>query len=134
MRFGLPFVLLAALAACKGGNDAAPAASGSAVPSAAANVSGFTKVEDPTKVCMVNDMFMGRPQIPIEVDGQTYYGCCENCKAKLGNDATARTAKDPVTGEPVDKARAVIAQDSTGKVLYFASDETWSKFAAQPTN
>ena len=35
------------------------------------------------KVCMVNDRFMGVEQIPIEVDGTTYYGCCEGCVEKL---------------------------------------------------
>ena len=32
--------------------------------------------------------------------------------------------KDPVSGESVDKASAVIIQDATGRVLYFASEDT----------
>ena len=35
------------------------------------------------KVCMVNDRFMGVQQIPIDVNGTTYYGCCEGCVEKL---------------------------------------------------
>ena len=36
------------------------------------------------KVCMVNDRFMGVKQIPIEVQGITYYGCCQNCVKTFG--------------------------------------------------
>ena len=37
-------------------------------------------------------------------------------------------ALDPVTQEPVDKANAVIVKDATGRVLYFASEETLRRF------
>lgn len=77
---------------------------------------------------MVNDQFMGRPQIPVEVDGRTYFGCCAMCKDKLVNQPAIRTAKDPVSGEDVDKAKAVIIQDAAGKVLYFASEETLRRY------
>jgi YHS domain-containing protein len=89
-------------------------------------------VEDSSRVCMVNDQFMGRTQIPIEVAGVTYYGCCENCKARLANDEKARVGTDPVTQEPIDKAKAVIIQDSTGRVMYFASLDNAKKYAATP--
>ena len=39
-----------------------------------------------------------------------------------------RRARDPVTGEPVDKAKAVIVQDPAGKVLYFASEDTLRRY------
>lgn len=77
---------------------------------------------------MVNDQVMGRPQIPIEIDGRTYYGCCSMCKDKLANQPAVRTAQDPVTGEQVDKAKAVIVQNASGKVLYFASEATLSRY------
>ena len=89
---------------------------------------GMTRVSDPSQVCMVNNQFMGKPQIPIAVEGRTYYGCCAMCKDRLGNDPTSRTAQDPVTGETVDKASAVIIQDSTGKVQYFASEDTLRRY------
>jgi len=38
-----------------------------------------------SEVCMVNDRVMGKPQIPVEVEGKTYYGCCEGCKSRLQN-------------------------------------------------
>lgn len=77
---------------------------------------------------MVNDMFMGRAQIPVEVDGRTYYGCCPDCKRKLEDQPTTRVARDPVTGEQVDKAKAVIVHDASGKVLYFASEQTLQRY------
>jgi YHS domain-containing protein len=89
---------------------------------------GMTRVADVSLVCMVNDQFMGVTQIPIAVEGRTYYGCCPACKQKLADQPAARTAQDPVTGEPVDKATAVIVQDATGKVLYFANEDTLRRF------
>ncbi len=77
---------------------------------------------------MVNDQFMGRPQIPVDVNGTTYYGCCAMCKDKLVNQPAIRTAKDPVTGEDVDKAKAVIVQDSAGKVMYFVSEDSLRRY------
>lgn len=77
---------------------------------------------------MVNDQFMGRTQIPVLVDGRTYYGCCAACKDKLEKQPSVRTARDPVTGEDVDKAKAVIVQDASGKVLYFASEATLRRY------
>lgn len=82
-------------------------------------------------VCMVNDAVFEREQIPVEVDGKTYYGCCPMCKERLSADATARTAVDPVSGNPVDKATAVIAARPDGTVLYFESEATLARFAAQ---
>jgi YHS domain-containing protein len=82
------------------------------------------------KVCMVNNQVFEKDQIPIAVEGKTYYGCCEMCKERLAKDAAARTAVDPVTGKPVDKATAVIAAMPDGKVLYFESQETYEKYSA----
>lgn len=89
---------------------------------------GLTRVSDTSQVCMVNDQFMGRAQIPVVVDGRTYFGCCPACKEKLEKQPSMRNARDPVTGEDVDKAKAVIVQDPAGKVLYFASEATLQRF------
>lgn len=83
---------------------------------------------DPQTVCMVNDRAMGKPQIPVQVGEQTYYGCCEMCKSRLAQDTEVRYATDPVTGERVDKASAVIAERPDGSVLYFASEDTLGRF------
>lgn len=87
------------------------------------------KVESKT-VCMVNEQAMGKDQIPVEVDGKTYYGCCEMCKKALAADASKRVAVDPVSGKQVDKATAVIAKQEDGRVFYFESEETLAKYNA----
>lgn len=83
---------------------------------------------DASTVCMVNDSSMGKPQIPVEVDGKTYYGCCEGCVDKLKNNRTLRYSVDPVTGNEVDKASAVIIENPHGGTLYFESGETAARF------
>ena len=80
------------------------------------------------KVCMVNNAVFEKDQIPVQVSGKTYYGCCEMCKEKLTKDAAARTAIDPVTGKTVDKATAVIAAKEDGTVLYFESEKTLEQY------
>jgi YHS domain-containing protein len=82
------------------------------------------------KVCMVNDRYMVIKQIPIQVEGITYFGCCKDCVKKLQeNIAGVRYASDPVTGEKVDKADAVILQrKADGIVRYFASYDSAKKF------
>ena len=77
------------------------------------------------KVCMVNDRFMGVKQIPIDVDGTTYFGCCEGCVEKLQkNIDDVRFGSNPLNDKKVDKASAVIVQDKdSGSVFYFASKE-----------
>ena len=128
----LALCVTSALAACRResttGSSATPSSSPTAASAPIVLPAGMTRVADPTQVCMVNDQFMGKPQIPIEVAGRTYYGCCAMCKDRLGNDPGVRTALDPVTGQSVDKASAVIIQDATGKVMYFASEDTLRRY------
>lgn len=88
------------------------------------------KVVPHKEVCMVTNAHFGRPQIPVEQAGKTYYGCCENCKETIKVDSAARTAKDPVTGKSVDKAKAVIAANSKGAVLYFENRANFEKYAS----
>ena len=118
-------VLLAGLLGCSRSNDPPRE---TPTPTPAVAPAGLSRVTDPSQVCMVNDLFMGRAQIPVVVEGRTYYGCCPDCKAKLENQPAVRTAQDPVTGEAVDKAKAVIVQDGSGKVLYFASEDTLRRY------
>lgn len=83
----------------------------------------------PTKrVCMVTNMVFPRDQIPVAHEGKTYYGCCENCKKTLSEDATARVAIDPVTKKKIDKAKAVIAAREDGSVVYFENQASFDKF------
>jgi YHS domain-containing protein len=82
------------------------------------------------KVCMVNDRFMGVPQIAIEANDTTYYGCCENCIEKLQKNLDdVRFGSNPLNKTKVDKASAVIVQDkNSGNVFYFASKEDAQAF------
>lgn len=84
----------------------------------------LTLVTDRSLVCMVNDQFMGRPQIPVVVNGATYYGCCPACKERLTNEPGTRSALDPGNHRPIDKAHATIAQTESGAALYFESKES----------
>lgn len=111
--------------------SAAPAAEpmhAAAPPAATPGASAELTKVTPSLVCMINDQFMGREQIPVVVDGRTYYGCCPACKQKLNDSAEARSAIDPVSGRPVDKAQAVIGRKADGSVLYFESAETMARY------
>lgn len=121
-----------AVAGCAQGRDSSAtlAASQSADPAAHAEAD-LTLVGDHSQVCMVNDRYMGKPQLPVDVEGKTYYGCCPMCKARLAADPGARHAIDPVSRKSVDKADAVIARTPAGSVLYFESSETLAAYASQ---
>jgi len=85
-------------------------------------------------VCMGDDNYLGRELVPIVFNGKTYYGCCQNCAAKLNSEA-ARYAPDPLTGEAVDKADAyiVLKPDGSKGVLYFKSSENYMKYMEENT-
>jgi hypothetical protein len=101
-----------------------PAASGESAQPLASPEGPLTLVTDRSLVCMVNDQFMGRPQIPVVVNGSTYFGCCPACKERLTKEPGTRTALDPGTRRPIDKARAVIAQTESGAARYFESKDS----------
>jgi YHS domain-containing protein len=88
------------------------------------------QVVDAKYVCMINNQRFSKVQIPIEVEGRTYYGCCDMCKGKLGGDPTSRVAVDPVSGKEVDKAKAVIGVDADGAAYYFESAENLKRYKA----
>ncbi len=82
-------------------------------------------------VCMVNDAFMGIEQIPVEVEGKIYYGCCQACVTKLqSNQGNVRYIIDSYSKAQVDKSEAfiVLKPDGKGAVLYFKSEENFNTF------
>jgi len=83
----------------------------------------------PNEVCMVNDKVFGTPQIPVEFEGKTYYGCCQGCVKRINEDKTVRYSTDPLTGREVDKATAFIVEGAGGEALYFESVDTAMEFA-----
>lgn len=83
-------------------------------------------------VCMMQDMVLGKPGIPIEFAGKTYYGCCEMCKEKIKKQPQKYTkAIDPVSGQSVDKAVSFI-YGLEGSAYYFSSEENRKAFATEP--
>ena len=95
--------------------------------------SSLTEVEG-IKVCMVTDQLFVKDQIPVELEGKTYYGCCEMCKGKLKNNPDSRVAIDPISGNQVDKAQAVIGAAPDGSVYYFESEENLAKYKPALSN
>jgi len=87
------------------------------------------KVES-SYVCYVNNKYMGKEQIPVEVNGKTYYGCCQGCVGNLKNNRKVRYSTDPYTGEEVDKATAYIVVKGNGsqEVYYFRNRANYEKF------
>ena len=76
---------------------------------------------------------MGVKQIPIEVNGTIYYGCCENCVEKLQkNIGDVRFGTNPLDKAKVDKATAVIVRNiENGEVYYFASKKDADTFISK---
>jgi YHS domain-containing protein len=83
---------------------------------------------DPKKICMVTNTAFDKDQIPVQIKGRTYYGCCEMCKGELEKDPKQRVAIEPVSGKKVDKSRAVIGIASNGGVFYFENSGNLEKY------
>ncbi len=62
-------------------------------------------------------------KVTCTIGDRTYYGCCVSCEKKLKNRSDLYYGNDPLTGEKVDKATAVITYDPVRypAVLYFRS-------------
>jgi len=129
MKLFIPLLGLLVVSACSKQEAPPPhenaSATGLPAPGAVALVT------DRSLVCMVNDAYMGRPQIPVEVAGLTYYGCCEMCKTRLAREPATRSAVDPVSHRPVDKATAVIAVDHGGTVWYFENEANYASWSGR---
>src|SRR4030095_2285758 len=83
-------------------------------------------------VCMMQDMVLGKPGIPIQYEGKTYYGCCEMCKEKIKNEPQRYIkAIDPVSQKPVDRPSSFI-YSVDGSAYYSTSDANRKTFAANP--
>jgi len=109
------FVLMLMIAGCNQ----------SIAPEAAATILKRVPTE---KVCMVNDEYMSKDQIPVPVGDKVYYGCCQACYGTLQSDESSRYAIDPVSGNRVDKAIAIIGAFPDGKVLYFENTQTFESY------
>ena len=106
----------------------AGASAGLPAPDPAAMLAVGVQRVEPKKVCMINQRVFANDQIPVQVGGKTYYGCCEMCKTTLAQDSSKRAALDPVSKRKVDKALAVIGSDKQGRVYYFENEANLRAF------
>ena len=96
---------------------------------AAEDTTNKLRIVESKYICMVNDSVFNKEQISVPVGDKTYYGCCSMCEERLKTDEAIRTAIDPVSGNSVDKAEAVIAVDAKDNVYYFESEKTMKNLA-----
>ncbi|WP_118195384.1 hypothetical protein [Albibacterium indicum] len=83
-------------------------------------------------VCMVNNAYMGVPQLEVPYGGKTYYGCCEMCQERIPNEKEARIAVDPYSLKDVDKADAyIVLVGDQGQVAYFESEKNYKELIAK---
>lgn len=107
----------------------AAAASAEALPNGPARTG---RVGDRSFVCMTDDNLQSKPGSPHVYQGKTYYLCCAGCLKRFGSDPERFShAKDPVSGQPVDKAQALI-YGYEGQAYFFANEAHLKAFAKEP--
>lgn len=83
-------------------------------------------------VCMVNNAYMGVPQLEVPYEGKIYYGCCEMCQERIPKEKEARIAVDPYSLKDVDKADAyIVLVGDQGQVAYFESEKNYKELIAK---
>ena len=83
---------------------------------------------DAKYVCMITKKHFQTEQMQVNVEGRTYYACCDMCKTQLLEDPSARTDVDPVSGNKIDKATAVVGIDQAGNVYFFETLHNLERF------
>ncbi len=90
------------------------------------------RVEDRSRICMMQDSLQPKPGLAHEYEGKTYWLCCQMCEQSFSADPDRFAhAKDPVNGAVVDKATAP-TYAVNGKAFYFSSEQTLETFAKDP--
>ena len=98
-----------------------------------ATPAGTGRVEDKTRVCMMQDSLQPKPGLAHEYAGKTYWLCCEMCVQAFESDPEKYAfAEDPVNGSKVDKATAP-AYAVGGRAFFFSSEDTLKIFAKNPS-
>ena len=83
-------------------------------------------------VCMVNNAYMGVPQLEVPFEGKMYFGCCEMCQERIPKEKTARVAVDPYSLKDVDKAEAyIVLVGERGEVAYFENEKNYKDLLAK---
>lgn len=86
------------------------------------------KQVDSKYVCMITKKHFQTKQMQVNVEGRSYYACCDTCKTKLLEDPSSREDVDPVSGKKVDKATAVVGVDKAGNVYFFENVQNLERF------
>lgn len=90
------------------------------------------QVADRSLVCMIDDNLQSKPGLAYAYQGKTYYLCCAGCRNRFASDpARFSRAVDPISGESVDKAEALIF-GYAGKAFFFSNEEHLKAFAGDP--
>ncbi len=83
-------------------------------------------------VCMVNNAYMGVPQLEVPFEGKMYFGCCEMCQERIPKEKEARIAVDPYSLKDVDKAEAyIVLVGERGEVAYFENEKNYKDLLAK---
>jgi YHS domain-containing protein len=89
-------------------------------------------LRDRAYVCMLDENVLSTPGVAYVHQGKTYYTCCDKCRARFASNAESLThAIDPVTGQRVDKAEALVYAFA-GHGYYLAHEDSVRTFAADP--
>jgi len=89
----------------------------------------LTRVE-PSSVNMVTNRVEEAGQTAVNLEGNSYFVSGESYAWTLKQNQSLRYSIDPLTNRKVDKARAVIFADASGRVFYFESEQTYRDFLA----
>ena len=91
------------------------------------------RVEDRSRICMMQDSMQPKAGLAHDYQGKTYWLCCQMCEQSFNADPDHFAhAKDPVTGDLVDKATAPVYAVN-GRAFYFSSEKTLDTFAKNPS-
>ena len=102
----------------------------------------FLKVDagERNKICMVNDFYNPMAdfsKFSVDIDGKSYYGCCNGCKKRLSSSDQYHYAQYSVNGKQVkvDKATAgcILAdKQRSGATYYFENEQACNDFVKNP--
>ena len=83
------------------------------------------------QICMYRNKLNVDPSIPVLIEGETYYVCCQGCADKLQqNYQDSQYSEDKFSHHRIKKTKAfiVLQKKSNGKVNYFESKENFNHF------
>lgn len=86
------------------------------------------KQVDSKYVCMITKKHFQTEQAQVNVEGKAYYACCDMCKTQLRDDPSTRADVDPVSGNKLDKATAIVGVDKAGNVYFFENVQNLERF------